>query len=118
MTGPVNNSYNIWAQAYVPPAPDHVPCKGADPALFDLALDGEHLVNTITATRRVTAAFQSQVAVALSYCATCPLATRAWCLETVRPREAGANTIAGGIAWVGGKPRWTLAEQERWEAAS
>ena len=117
MTSPGPSSLNIWAAAYVPPAPDRVPCKGADPALFDLALDGEHLIHD-RGTRRVTYAFQSQVAVALSYCATCPLATRQWCLETVRPRESGANTIAGGIAWVGGKPRWDLADQEQWEAAS
>lgn len=111
-------AHDVWAAAYVPPAPDRVPCKGVDPAYFDLALNGEHLINTLSSVRRITYAFQTQVGVALSYCAQCPLATREWCVETVRPRESRANVVAGGVCWVNGRGVWDIAAQEHYEAVA
>lgn len=115
MTTPGPSPLSIWANAYAPPAPDTVPCAGAV-GIFDLHLDGEHLTDIRNGRRYVRTPFRQQVAVALSYCATCPLATRRWCEDTVRPRQSRANIVTAGAVWVNGKRVWDVAAQERYEA--
>jgi hypothetical protein len=122
MTGPSGNAHSIWAALYIPPPPTEVPCKGVTPALFDIGGDWSHGYNLVesrgNAGRRVTSRFRTQVAVALSYCATCPLATRQWCLDAVAPQTSWYTGVAGGIVWAGGRPVWTIADQERAEAVA
>lgn len=41
--------------------------------------------------------------VGLKVCAGCPLATRAWCLDEVKPMERAFTGVAGAVAWYHGR---------------
>jgi hypothetical protein len=107
---------SVWEKFYVGPPPAPAACAGADPQLFDIyPSGGNHVV--LTRPPRVAPTIARQVGDALSYCATCPLATQAWCLDTVRPRDSGASIVAGGIVWSKGRPVWSVEDEARAEAS-
>lgn len=72
------------AMLRISPAPHKPQCEGADPTLFDLQRNG----------------WPQQAA--LDMCARCQVTE--WCLQQVRPRTSRFTGVAGGIAWVNGKP--------------
>jgi hypothetical protein len=110
MRNPV--AYVPWEKLYVPPAPDDVPCAGAPAYLFDLAYHGG--VNIMRRDKSApNPAYRDGIGVALRYCATCPLATRAWCVEAVRPALSGVSGVAGGAVWSNGRRIWDVDRQQR-----
>ena len=107
---------DFWAALYVPPPPAEAACKGASPYLFELRTatyngTGINVMKHRDGDESVSPRFESQVTVALGYCATCPLATRQWCLDTVRPREGHFSGIAGGAVFSNGRRVWDLRRQ-------
>lgn len=88
--------------ARIEPAPDVVPCVGRTMD-FDGFMPAE-----LHPTRN--AAVRS----ALDLCATCPLATRQWCLDTVDPRGIGKEWqgVAGGVVWSKGRLVYMPVEAE------
>ena len=110
---------SAWERLYVAPPPDDVPCASALPWLFDI--DASPYSQIITwragAPRHPAPHVRDRLRIALRYCADCPLATREWCVSSVRPQESKATIVAGGVVWVGGRPSWTVEDQARYEAA-
>ena len=104
----------LWEHLYVPPPPAEAACKDADSWLFDLDYYGG--VNIMRRDQAApNAAYRPRLGVALRYCATCPLATREWCVETVRPARSGFSGVAGGVVWSGGRRVWDVDRQQRLE---
>jgi hypothetical protein len=102
----------LWERMYVPPAPDTVACKGADPSLFDVGYAAG--VNVMRRDGRgPNQSYARHIDVALRYCETCPLATREWCVAAVVPRQSGFSGVAGGAVWSNGRRLWTLADRAR-----
>ena len=111
-----NNHHVMWERLYVAPPPTDPPCRDTDPAVFDLGYySGVNVMARDASAPR--AAYASQIAVALRYCAMCPLVTRAWCLNAVQPQPAGYSGIAGGAVWSNGRRVWDVDRQQRLDAA-
>ena len=105
---------HLWERLYLPPAPGDVPCKGVDPWLFEI--DYRSGVNVMRREgNRPTEPYRDRIGVALRYCATCPLAVRAWCLDAVRPNLSGFSGVAGGVVWSNGRRVWDVDRQQRLE---
>lgn len=114
--------FSVWEKMYVAPAPDTIACPPLSP-LFDITpIPGVGVVVDRSRGRHLAHELAQQVDAALGYCADCPLATRAWCVESARPKESGASMVAGGVVWAQGRPVWTLEDQRRanaeWDVAS
>jgi hypothetical protein len=80
----------------LPPWPDEpTPCKDADPELFFPSWSGGSFIN----------ANRDQIEEALSYCDRCPLASKRWCEQVVRPKEGRISGVAGGRVYIKGRPQ-------------
>ena len=118
MTAP-RYTTELWQQWYVLPAPDTVACAGIAPELFEFAGTHAAIVQTNAGVKaKPSGAVAVQIATALAVCATCPLATRDWCLDAVRPKQSGVSIIAGGAVWSRGRRVWTIEKQRRLEDAA
>ena len=105
----------LWERLYVAPAPTETPCAGVDPRLFDL--DYHSGVNVMRRDKSgPTSSHADRIGIALRYCATCPLVTRAWCVNAVQPQAAGFSGVAGGAVWSNGRRVWDVERQERIDA--
>ena len=106
----------LWERLYVAPAPTDTPCKGVPPWIFDLDYgSGKKVMRSDQSSPSV--AYGDRIGIALHYCATCPLATRAWCIDAVQPQAAGYSGVAGGAVWSNGRRVWDVDRQQRLDAA-
>lgn len=82
------------------PAPTPVPCAG-EVMDFDGLKPAE-----------LTPSRNAHVAAGLALCASCPLATRQWCIDVMQPQTAGREWqgIAGGVVWSNGRVVYMPAE--------
>lgn len=119
MTIPTSPS-DVWAKMYTPPPPAQPPCVDSDPDLFffDAYAESTGVMNRKTTPRQPRNDYALQIATALRVCPSCPLATRQWCLDAVRPQHSGVCIIAGGVVFANGRPVWSLEDERRREVAA
>lgn len=84
----------------LPPAPTPPPCVGQT-----MDFDG-------LKAHELTPEANCEVEDGLALCATCPLATRQWCLDVMQPQTIGREWqgIAGGVVWSHGRVVYLAAE--------